>query len=72
MGLTQSSRTDLEKRCPRESASAHLESGAQWDSASTASGLRVWGLQNHLPDGSGPWKSRAKWPTSAGGGAAPF
>lgn len=54
MGLTQSSRTDLEKRCPRESASAHLESGDQWDSASIASGLRVWGLQNHLPDGSGP------------------
>lgn len=54
MGLTQSSRTDLEKRCPRESASARLESGDQWDSASIVSGLRVRGLQNHLPGGPGP------------------
>ena len=54
MGLTQSARTGLEKRCPREPASACLESADQGDGGSTASGLRVQGLQNHLPGGPGP------------------
>lgn len=54
MGLTQSARTGLEKRCPREPASACLESGDQGDGASIASGLRVQGLQNHLPGRPGP------------------